>query len=433
VRTTLFHVLAVLALVAGRGAADPKRAVPDYDGRGNPDAHTSSALWIPRVVLAPAYAVHEYVVRRPLGALVTTAERDRWPSRISDLLSFGPDHTMIAYPTALYDFGALPSVGATFSARDLVLDGNTLTLHGATWGAKWLSFYVDDRYGSTETKLAFVRRQDMLFVGIGPDVTSATRSRYGVQRFEASETLTQRLTAHTTFAVTPGLRDTEIRDGTCCGDPSLYTRIAAGELMAPPGLDAAHATVYTRAALQLDTREPRPAPGGGVYIGAYGEPHVDTSTGQSWVRYGGAAGVAVDLDGRQRVLRVLAMAELVDPLNSGEIPFYELAQLGGDNTMSGFLPGWMNGRSAATAELSYTWPVWVWLDGQARFAVGNAFDEHFADFAPKKLRMSADIGVTSIGDRDHGFELLFGVGSETFEQGARITSFRVAIGTRQGL
>jgi hypothetical protein len=33
---------------------------------------------------------------------------------------------------------------------------------------------------------------------------------------------------------------------------------------------------------------------------------------------------------------------------------------------------------------------------------------------------------------DQGFELLFGLGSETFEQGAKITTVRVTVGSRRG-
>jgi hypothetical protein len=84
------------------------------------------------------------------------------------------------------------------------------------------------------------------------------------------------------------------------------------------------------------------------------------------------------------------------------------------------------------AQIGYSWPVWIWLDGQARFSVGNAFDSHLRDFAATKLRMSADLGVTTIGKRDQGFEVLFGLGSETFQQGGGITSVRLSFGSRQG-
>jgi hypothetical protein len=92
----------------------------------------------------------------------------------------------------------------------------------------------------------------------------------------------------------------------------------------------------------------------------------------------------------------------------------------------------MNGRSVATAGIAYTWPVWALVDGQARVSVGNAFGEHLEGFAPAKLRLSADVGLTTISMRTAGLQLIVGAGTETFEQGARITSVRFAIGSRRG-
>jgi hypothetical protein len=203
-------------------------------------------------------------------------------------------------------------------------------------------------------------------------------------------------------------------------------------LAAPPGFETSSTTLYARGSLRIDSRDPRPAPGTGAYFEAHAEPHRDIDSGQSWALYGGEAGVALDLDGRQRVIKLMTAVELVHSFNGGQAPFYEQARLGGDNTMSGFLPGWMTGPSTWTAGVAYTWPVWVWLDGQARVSVGNAFGDNLDGFELRKLRLSADVGVTSIG-REHGLEVLVGVGTETFEQGTNITSVRVAIGTRQGL
>src|SRR5215211_140924 len=68
-------IAVLLVVVASRQAdAEPKREVPDYDGRGNEDAKPDSApgswaLWIPRVVLWPVYALNEYAFRRPIAAV----------------------------------------------------------------------------------------------------------------------------------------------------------------------------------------------------------------------------------------------------------------------------------------------------------------------------------------------------------------------------
>ena len=67
-RPALTACLAALLAVPALARADPKRPVPDYDGRGNPDSDGDSwELWIPRVMLSPVYVAHEYLIRRPIG------------------------------------------------------------------------------------------------------------------------------------------------------------------------------------------------------------------------------------------------------------------------------------------------------------------------------------------------------------------------------
>jgi hypothetical protein len=100
--------------------------------------------------------------------------------------------------------------------------------------------------------------------------------------------------------------------------------------------------------------------------------------------------------------------------------------------MPGFITGWMTGLSTAAAQIGYTWPVWMWLDGQTRITIGNAFGEHLGGLSAQKLRFSYDIGFTTSTARDQGFEVLFGLGTETLQQGADITSVRVTFGSRKG-
>jgi hypothetical protein len=58
-----------------------KRTMPDYDGRGpRPTTAGEVALWGPRVLLSPLYFVSEWLIRRPLGAAITAAERADLPN-----------------------------------------------------------------------------------------------------------------------------------------------------------------------------------------------------------------------------------------------------------------------------------------------------------------------------------------------------------------
>jgi hypothetical protein len=100
--------------------------------------------------------------------------------------------------------------------------------------------------------------------------------------------------------------------------------------------------------------------------------------------------------------------------------------------MRGFVPGRLLGRSSAVATLRYRWPIWIWLDGSIQLATGNVFDAHLSGFQAKLLRLSAAIGVESVGSPDSSVELLLGAGTETFEHGTQVTSLRLVVGSNHG-
>jgi hypothetical protein len=439
VRTFLHVVLvAILATDGGVSFADRKREVPDYDGRGNQDASAESwALWIPRIVLSPLYVANEFVLRRPLGAIVTRAERERWRDTASRMFSFGGDGRNLIVPIARFDHGRLPSIGVHAARDDALATGNLLALHVATWGPRSLSAALADRYALDESsgvqaRAAFRRSEDHLFVGLGPDATVDARSRYGLERIEGSASYRRQLAIASRLDAEVGVRRTRFVEGDCCDDPALDQRIAAGEVMAPPGYGETYTAGYAHIELTLDSRRPRPEPGGGVFLHARGTPSVDLRDGRSWIRYGAQLGGAVDLTGNRRTLAMQLAVDFADPLTGDAIPFTEYAELDGD-LMAGFATGWITGRSAAAAQLGYSWPVWLGVDARTRLSVGNAFGEHLGGASPRKLRLSGDIGLTTSNARDHGLEIVFGLGTETFEQGGDITSVRVMLGSRRSL
>jgi outer membrane protein assembly factor BamA len=138
----------------------------------------------------------------------------------------------------------------------------------------------------------------------------------------------------------------------------------------------------------------------------------------------------LDLNELNRTLSLRVGARFVEPVNDSEIPFTELATLGGTEPMRGFFPNRLTDFSAVAADLAYTWPIWIWLDGSMHFEVGNVFGEHLAGFEAKKLRWSGSIGFESAGvATENPLQVMVGVGSETFEQGGGIDSFRLVLGT----
>jgi len=137
------------------------------------------------------YVTNEYLLRRPLGAVVVHAERERWADTVVHVFTFGEGDRDLIVPTALYDFGLLPCVGFYFAAEDFAAHGNQLRLHAATWGPSGstrprstaISSTQDDR---VQARFELKRSEDNLFFGIGPDVTDGGRSRYGLERVEGS-------------------------------------------------------------------------------------------------------------------------------------------------------------------------------------------------------------------------------------------------------
>jgi len=421
-------------------APSPKRPLPDYDGRGNYEADADHwALWIPRGLLGPLYVVQEYVVRRPIGALVTVAERDRWINAISELFTFGPNQEFMLIPTVVYDFGFRTNAGLRFTADHFVVHNHDFVAHAATGGTDWWIASVRDRYrwndGNTAvaTHLDYVRRPDLAFMGTGPEVRDDARTRYGLQKLVAGAWFTHRGDRYQIVGET-GVRHLGFRASACCDDPDLGEQVRAGVIDAP-----GYGTTYTVAdqslAITLDSRQPRPAPGTGARLSTYVTTSFDPGHDRSWVKYGGAVGAAVDLTGRQRTLYLQLAADFVDPMQGqgNAIPFTDLVSMTDHDQMQGFTGGWMIGRSTIATELGYTWPVAFMLDGNVRLAVGNAFGARLDGMAADKLRLSGDVGITTIGARDSGFELIVGVGSAPFDQGFHLDTVRLAVGSRRGI
>ena len=151
-----------------------------------------------------------------------------------------------------------------------------------------------------------------------------------------------------------------------------------------------------------------------------------------WVKYGATLGGYLDLY-HQRVIGLSAIVDFADPLDEeGAIPFTELVSLGGVRPLRGFLENRLLDRSSAVALFEYRWPIHVLLDGTIHYALGNVFGEHLEDFDFGLLRQSLGIGFLAAGARDHTFELLVAGGTDTFDGGGEVDSFRFVLGSTAG-
>ncbi len=444
IRVTFFSV--ALAISAGyssvAAAADPppKRSVPDYDGRGGEETTAGDvALWVPRIVLAPVYLVSEFLLRRPLGALVMWAERSNLPKAVYDLFTFGPDHSAGFAPIGFLDFGFNPSVGAYIFWNDAFAKGNDIRLHATTWGADWLAGVVTDRVRLDDSKsvsfrFAGVKRPDFRFHGIGPDARSGDLSRYGQNLLDGRVSFDMRLWRSSRIEAMSGAKGVWFYDGRFGDDVGIVYAASTGRYALPPGFQSGYSAQYNGIRAALDSRKPGTESQSGVRVEFDGGQGSDLrrTPNSGWVRYGGGVGGFLDLNDHGRVVSASVTTQFVDPLGSAEVPFTELVTLGGDGPMRGFLPGRLLGRSSAVATLRYRWPIWVSLDGAMEASFGNVFGAQLRDLSPKKLRFSGALGIETVGSPDSAFQFLVGFGTETFEQGAKVDSVRFVIGTNRG-
>ena len=418
----------------------PRRPVPDYEGRGPEPTTTGEVLvWVPRIILLPAYLVANYVIAAPVGALATTAERNQWPTWILNFFAFGPDHQGGIFPTFFVDFGMRPSIGLHFFWNNTFVLGNRVTADAAWGGHDWIAIAVGDHYQITQHEAVSLqafwnRRPDTLYFGIGPESLDSNRSRIGSDVVGGTlgyDRILGRLTVNSSL----GLKRTVFRDYTCCSDPSLQNRVEAGQLPPPPGYQENTTAAQLSVKAVLDTRPPRPLPQTGFRIGATVAPSVDVTRGfdRSSILYGAGMEGSIDLTGTARVLSLGVTALFVDPLGSQPVPFTELTSLGGTEPFAGFLPSRFRDRSAIVAQLGWHWPIVAFLDGLAAVSFGNVFDAHLSTFRWDLLRMSAEIGLRSAGTGTSSFEFIFGLGTHTFHDGFGVESFRLAFGVSYGL
>ncbi len=441
-------------------ASDAERTPPDYDGVDTGTSAGEVLLWVPRIALSPLYLVSEFVVRRPLGWVATTAEREHWPAILIDFFTFGPQKNAGIVPTFLIDFGFRPSGGLFFFWDDVLTETHDIRLRAATGGPDWWLLNAISRFEPWRDQTLYVRgevniRPDSVFHGLGPE-SGEDRFRFRRTLFEGELGYVADLWRSSTFTSFVGIRDVNFdSDIGCCGNPTVAQGVARGVFPLPPGMVSGYTVLRHGIVAEFDTREQRypdrPMPGTdfvspsgsgirlslrGAHSAAINERSDAPAGGPNryhFVNYGATLGGFVDILERQRVLGLELIADFADPVQeNGEVPFTEQAMLGGERPLRGFLRGRLVDRSAIAARFTYSWPVWVWLDGVLHYSVGNVFGEHLSGFEPALLRSSFGLGLRATTARDHAFGALIAAGTDTFRGGSEIERLRFVVGTTSG-
>jgi hypothetical protein len=427
----LSFVLGVSLACAGSARADDvvKRPVPDYDGRGDPPTTAGDVLiWVPRVIVSPFYLIGEFLLRRPLGALVRAVESNDVVQRVEDVLGIGQPVGLV--PTFFYDLAAHPHFGLYFFWDGFIAPENALRMT-ASAGVDYLAATVTDRVTLGKELILSLRynstsRSDQIFYGIGGRTTDDNRSRYEIRRLEGSAAIDWGNVLHR-VRLEVGERDIRFGGDSCCDDPSLRQAVDRGFYPLPFGFsDGGYTGPWAHLRIALDTRAVAPDTGVGLVLD--GEIGSDLSHDRSWIKGGGSLGGSIDVSGTGRVFSIIAGATIVEPLSGEDVPFTELAGLGGTGPLPGFPAGQLVGRSDVHATLSYEWPVWIYMVGVAHVAVGNVFGPRLEDFDVNLLRFTTGIGLRSIGPPDHRFSFQIAFGTKPFDQGFTFDAIGFVIG-----
>ncbi len=412
----------------------PPRDVPNYDGREvAPRTAGERLLWIPRILVAPLYFVTEFVLRRPLSGMSRLAEQSS-----SDPLRFfvfGRKQNAAIAPTFYVDFGDQPSVGLYFRWNEAGHANHRMRFYFATWGKDWLRGRIatrlvsDNERWELQIELEAYRRADGRHFGLGSAVVdrgARYQQRYlrAVLEFEAHPW--RHSYVHTYFE----MRERRFSDDVFTGQ-TIPEAVAQGLVEEPPGYADGYWVWAQGFEIRVDSRDPERGGRSGGLVRIAGEHAFDIRQPETnrWLHWSASLGGYLDVSGAGHVLALHATAKAAETL-SGEIPFTELPTLGGEDAFRGFRYGHLRGESAANLILEYSWPIWAYLDGLAHLAVGNVYDGRFDDFSLENLRMSFGIGIGAIDAIDHRFELVFAWGTDTFERGPSVISYRIAAGGR---
>jgi hypothetical protein len=431
--------LVIVAALAASALADdkpaektpPKRAMPVYDGRAEEGTRAIDVLHTAgRVVLFPAWVVVNYGIRWPLGKFITWAENSHGLRHVVNVWFLGPPTpTMSIFPIVLYDFGFQPSVGVRMLWEDgFATPGSRFSFKLGVGGTDWYRADVGTRIALPQhlklwADVSVRHRPDQLYYGPGSNSPAEAKARFADTRGAA--TLAFGWTSLNVFVQSAATAATESRYG---GNSSISDRVADGLIpRLPTGYNELLLSHRGGIRLALDTRSHKRIESG-ARLDATIE-RVTTSRYTTWTHYDIKAGGALKLDKvGERLLDIRARLQLIESDHIDDVPFTELAAIGGAGDLRGFANGRARGASAMSVMVDYQWPLAAWLDATLYLGSGNVFGENLGGFDLQHMRGSLGLGLGLAGlSDDRQIELWSALGFEPLGGGVDPSNFRLVL------
>jgi hypothetical protein len=413
---------------AAAGAPAPNGELPDAvapppnpaagertDARLPRPSARDELLLVPRLVLAPLRLILRGL-SYPVRWFVENDQRNHVYQHI--VAAFTSDdgqigvRPMFAYATSFY-----PEVGLRFYDAKLLgpaTDFNVAFMTGGIYLVHASAGVRPTRIGAPVTFVAdavFDRRNDRLYTGIGNSVDHRNPSaRYASDDFDVRADLRLRLAPWLVVAAggSLGVRrygngadvggDAPIADVYCVRTMrGACTGVVSDALV--PGFHEGTRFVRTSLRALVDSLDDglRPTTGWLVIAGADYTHGLGGRDQSSYFRLRGEANVAINLWQRTRVLLLRAQTTIVVPLGDAQVPFSELAVLGGPETLRGFRVGEFRDDTSLMFTAEYRWPIWMWIDGSLFADYGGVFGRWYQGFGAHQMQADLGIGVRIFG------------------------------------
>ena len=416
-------ILSLLALLGSFAGAQPLRAEPaadsvrSYPERRNDRSPVEYVLALPSIAFQIPVRVLATVVAGP----VILVERQtflptiqRWLAEIdargirpvADLRSTdGMVGGVSLQKKNLFGKGVGARLTGTYSTHSYEFASLRL---GRQWG--------DGPFGLTGEFGWRAATRERLY-GLGPSSKKSDEANYSYEGVFGTAAFYWQADPKLDVAIIAGMRRVDPSDGrrtSTEGDRDLIAERFAGQDLY--GLFETLDLYSFGSELKLDWRDRPGSPlrgGAEVLRVAYvtGGGPSDTEVGFWKIR--GEARHYLNLF-RGRVIGVRILAEITEPDEGTQVPFYELARLGGAYSLRGYSTDRFAARDMAMFTIEYRWPLWKSIDAFLFTDQGRVFNNIGDDFAFSNFR-SAYGGGLRFWSHGSNVELMAADGAEAMK------------------
>ncbi len=343
-----------------------------------PERMPSRSTW-ERVVSLPGMIIYLpfWAVFQVTGAVISIQSEYQVGSRLAAIFA-NPDGSRGVMPV----YSSRSGVGLEFFLKNRPNEDARLNLTGS-WGLLGRQLYQArarriELFGghlNMGGQLTFRNMPNERFYGIGPNTVGADETNYQIKMATAELALGQWVTPRFVVGAIFGVDHSITGAGKSDKTPST-TDVYPGL----PGLDDEITVTRATLALHYNGKNRPVRPTGGWEIETRGR--ISQEIGDDNYAYTFAFLDVIKYAEifRERTLFLRLGLQFSDPLNKKQIPFYELSELGSDETIRGFQRGRFRDFDAILGTVEYRYPISRAIDALLFVDAGQVQQDIFRDF-----------------------------------------------------